>query len=105
MRSLPENIYGPYVVPLIPDKVTMIVPLCTPARSSAIHKVIGAVVRTIVDHALGIADHAMSHGLIGALKLVEMVPILLFRSFTFPVIVISFSIPYSKSAQEAILTV
>lgn len=93
MRSLPEKTNGPYTVPLIPESVTTIVQLFTPARSSAIHNVIGAVVNTIVDQLFGIVDPAISHGLTGALKLVEIGPVFHFQSATFPVIVMSFSIP------------
>ena len=93
MRSLPENTNGPYAVPLIPESVTTIVQLFTPARSSAIPNVIGVVVSAIVAHAFGMVELLISHGLTGALKLVEIVPVFHCQSATFHVIVMSCSIP------------
>jgi hypothetical protein len=70
----------------------------TPARSSAIHKRIGALVATKESPAAGEAEPAISQGCTGALKvLVKVTGPLLFLSYTRPVIVIGCSTPKSKS--------
>jgi len=61
-KSLHEKVYGPYVVHHMPCKVTLMLHESTPARSSAIHKVIGAVISIHSAHDVGIADPAISRG-------------------------------------------
>ena len=65
----------------------------TPAQSSAMPKVMGAVVAIAEAPAAGILDQVISHGLKGALIVLEKDAGLLFRSRTLPVMVMGFSIP------------
>gem|GEM_PF-3967666 len=65
----------------------------TPAHSSCMPSWIGAVVEIRVDHAFGVLDPAISVGQFAGLKFKLNVLRLLFRSLTFQLIVICFSMP------------
>ena len=81
------------MVPLIQERVTTIDHELTPAQSSCIHKITGAVVRTLVDQASGFLDHEIRLGPYAGLNVELNVVKLLFRSRTLHVRVMVFSIP------------
>ena len=80
-------------MPLIPERVIVIDQEFTPARSSAILKLMGAEVTIAEAFAAGESDPTISQGWKGALIVLENDEILLFRSRILPVMVIGFSMP------------
>ena len=89
-------------MPLTPESVTVMDHELTPARSSAIPRVIGSVARTADALAAGVADPAISRGDTGALTVLVNEARLLFRSRTLPEIVMGFSMPKSKIIEGSI---
>ena len=83
---------GPYVVPLVPARVILMVPELIPAQSSATVTLTEAVERTFV--ALVAGELVTNQGTTGLLiVLLKIVLVLVFLSCTLPVMTIGFSIP------------